>query len=109
MKMRETNKVEICKTHGVVYLATITDHDKPPRVAKVECRCYQFDSSLEAKNENYECKIINCNNKALCIFSTHTEANTNKTKRPILVKLHKQGKKIYGCIHYKWNGEMPNE
>jgi hypothetical protein len=109
MEIRESNLVKICKEHGTVYLMIISDHTKPPRVAKVECKCDEYDVSLEAKKENYECKIKNCKNKAECIFSKYTEPIKHKLKRPILFKIYKLQKKYYACIHYNYNGEMPNE
>jgi hypothetical protein len=109
MKIRENNLIEICKEHGFVYNVIIYDHDKPARQSKVACRCNEFDASLEAKLEKYECKIKNCRNRAECIFSKYTEPDKQKLKRPIFWKFHKLGKKLYACIHYNWNGEMPNE
>jgi len=109
MKNRVDNLIEICKDHGFVYSMVINDHDKPARQSKVTCRCNEFDASYEAKLENYVCKVKNCKNRAECIFSKYTEPDKEKRKRPIFWKFHKQKQKYYGCLHYNYNGEMPNE
>jgi len=109
MKFKESNLITICKTHGIVYEIIIRDHNFPARQALVECKCYEFDSSLEAKKEGYECKSQECKNKFECIFNKTTQEEILKLKRPILKALHRNGQKIYGCIHYNWNGDPLNE
>ena len=109
MRIRESNLIEICKKHGFVYNIIISDHTKPARQALVNCRCDEFDASLEAKSEGYECKVTHCKNKCECIFSKNLESGYMKAKRPILVKFTRRNKKVYGCIHYNWNGEDLNE
>ena len=85
------------------------DHTKPALQKKVECRCDEFDCSYEAKLENYECKVKNCKNSCECIFHKKNMPDVLKVKRPILIKITKQNQKLYGCIHYNWNGEPLNE
>ncbi|MFA5014315.1 MAG: hypothetical protein WC549_02065 [Actinomycetota bacterium] len=106
MKIRESNLIEICKKHGVVYHIIISDHTKPARQSLVPCRCDQYDSSYEAKQNNYECKVKNCGNDKQCIFHKKCETDVQKNRRPILFGFHKNGKKMYGCVNYNWNGEM---
>jgi len=109
MNIRESNFIEICKIHGFVYNIIIKDHTKPALQKKVDCRCDEFDASLEAKGENYECKRRDCNHMAECIFSKVIQPDKIKIKRPIFWMFHKEGKKHYSCIYYKYNGEILNE
>ena len=109
MKIRESNLIEICKKHGFVYNVIISDHTKPARQALVNCRCDEFDSSYEAKMERFECKVNSCKNNLECIFHKKSEPDVPKLKRPILIKFTKLNKKLYGCLHYNWDGEPLNE
>lgn len=109
MKNRIDNYIEICEKHGYVYNMIMRDHSKPALQKKIKCRCDEFDSSYEAKIEKYECKVNSCKNSLECIFHKKCEPDVPKLKRPILIKFTKQNKKLYGCLHYNWDGEPLNE
>lgn len=109
MKIRETNLIEICKVHGIVYNIVIDNHTKPARQSLVPCRCNEIDSSFDAKQEKWECKVKSCSNSLECIFHKKSEPDIQKRRRPILIKFHKNNKKYYGCIHFNWTGDILNE
>lgn len=110
MKMRENNLIEICEVHGFVYPLTLKNYKKCPRIARVPCRCYDYDMSKKAKLDNYNCRIRECENKYECIFNKAARDNCiKKNKRPILIKIHHNSSDIYYCIHYNYNESFDYE